>query len=73
MSKLLNSLRFFEEEIPIPVLKEFDPKEAKFLAQALKLGKHPPESPRTLPEGIGLPLTPSLPSPFACLLIVLMC
>jgi len=44
MSKLLNSLRFFEEEIPIPVLKEFDPKEAKFLAQALKLGKQPPSA-----------------------------
>ena len=39
MSKLLNTIRFFGEEIPIRVLEEFDPKEAKLLAQALKLGK----------------------------------
>lgn len=38
MSKLLNAIHFFEEEIPVRVFEEFDPKDAKFLSQALKLG-----------------------------------
>jgi len=41
MSKLLSAIHFISEEIPVRVLQEFDPKEAKLLAQALRLGMRP--------------------------------
>lgn len=36
MSKLLRAYRFFEEEIPVVVLKEFNPEEAELFAKAMK-------------------------------------
>ena len=67
MSELLNLIRFFEEEIPVTVLREFYPDEGKFLANALKLGIPPNLRKTHSLLGASLP-----PSPCTLFLIMLM-